>query len=76
MFDEDDRDAWALVRKGKDGYSMSGSTDDMDEIEAAKRSLTRDFIWFRRDGKAYVIDDPSIVNRAQAAWKDKWGQPA
>jgi beta-lactamase regulating signal transducer with metallopeptidase domain/archaellum component FlaC len=66
----DDRDAWAIVRKGKDGYSMSGSTDDMDDIDAAKRSLTRDFIWFRRDGKAYVIDDPSIVGRAQAAWKD------
>ncbi|MCC8361869.1 hypothetical protein LK996_02065 [Lysobacter sp. A6] len=66
----DDHDAWAIVRKGTDGYSMSGSTDDLDEIDAAKRSLTRDFIWFRRDGKAYVIDDPSIVARAQDAWKD------
>lgn len=65
-----DDDAWAIVRKGEQGYSMSGSTDDMDEIAAAKRSLTRDFIWFRRDGQAYVIDDPSIVGRAQAAWKD------
>ncbi len=65
-----DDNAWALVRKGRDGYSMSGSTDDMDDIDLAKRSLQRDFIWFRRDGKAYVIDDPSIVGRAQAAWKD------
>jgi hypothetical protein len=65
-----DDNAWALVRKGRDGYSMSGSTDDMDDIDLAKRSLQRDFIWFRRDGKAFVIDDPSIVGRAQAAWKD------
>ena len=68
--DDDDRDAWALVRKGKDGYSMSGSTDDMDDIGAAKRALNRDFIWYRRDGKAYVIDDPATVARAQAAWQD------
>ena len=65
-----DDNAWALVRKGRDGYSMSGSTDDMDDIDLAKRSLQRDFIWFRRDGKAYVIDDPAIVGRAQLAWKD------
>ena len=65
-----DDNAWALVRKGRDGYSMSGSTDDMDDIDLAKRSLQRDFIWFRRDGKAYVIDDPTLVGRAQAAWKD------
>ncbi|MGO4552145.1 M56 family metallopeptidase [Lysobacter sp. 2RAF19] len=65
-----DDNAWALVRKGRDGYAMSGSTDDMDDIAVAKRSLQRDFIWFRRDGKAWVIDDPSIVGRAQAAWKD------
>ncbi|MUV14405.1 M56 family metallopeptidase [Noviluteimonas gilva] len=65
-----DDNAWALVRKGRDGYSMSGSTDDMDDIDLARRSLQRDFIWFRRDGKAFVIDDPSLVARAQAAWKD------
>jgi beta-lactamase regulating signal transducer with metallopeptidase domain len=67
---DNDRDAWAVVRKNEDGYSMSGSTRDMKEIEAAKRALQDDFVWFRRDGKAYVIDDPSIVSRARAAWKD------
>ena len=49
---------------------MSGSSDDIDEIRAAKRSLAEDFIWFRRADKAYVIVDPAIVARAQAAWRD------
>jgi hypothetical protein len=49
---------------------MSGSSDDIDEIRAARRSLSEDFIWFRRADKAYVIVDPAIVARAQAAWRD------
>ena len=65
-----DRDAWAIVRKGEDGYSMSGSTGDMHEIDAAKRALQDDFVWYRHAGKAYVIDDPSIVARAKDAWKN------
>lgn len=68
--DDDEDDAWAIVRQGKDGYSMSGSTGDMDDISAAKRAMNRDFIWYRRDGKAWVIDDPATVARVQAAWKD------
>lgn len=65
-----DGKAWAIVRKGVDGYSMSGTTSDMDGIAVAKRSLQNDFIWFKRDHKAYVIDDPATVARAEAAWKD------
>ncbi|UHQ19287.1 hypothetical protein LVB87_14035 [Lysobacter sp. KIS68-7] len=65
-----DRDAWAIVRKGEDGYSMSGSAGDMHDIDAAKRALQDDFVWYRHAGKAYVIDDPAIVARARAAWKN------
>jgi beta-lactamase regulating signal transducer with metallopeptidase domain len=70
QYGTDDRNAWALVRKNEAGYSMSGSTRDMRQIDAAKRAMHDDFLWFRRDGKAYVIDDPAIVARAQAHWKD------
>lgn len=63
-------DAYALIRKGHDGFTMSGSSDDIDAIKAAKTSLAEDFIWFRRADKAYVIVDPAIVARAQAAWRD------
>jgi len=62
--------AFALVKKGVAGYTMSGSTRDTDEIEAARRSVDRDFVWFRRGEQAYVIDDPSTVSRATAAWAE------
>lgn len=63
-------EAYALVRKGRDGITMSGSTDDLPAIESAKRSLDGDFIWFRRDDKAYVVVDPAIITRAEAAWSE------
>lgn len=68
--DDAPQDAYALIRKGHDGFTMSGSSDDIDEIRAARNSLAADFIWFRRADKAYVIVDPAIVARAQAAWRD------
>jgi beta-lactamase regulating signal transducer with metallopeptidase domain len=64
------RDAYALIRKGKDGFAMSGSSDDIPAIKTARSGLDSDFIWFRRADKAYVIVDPATVARAQEAWRD------
>jgi len=65
-----DGPAFAVVKKGVAGYTMSGSSDDTDDIEAARRSVDRDFVWFRKGDQAYVIDDPSTVGRANAAWAE------
>jgi bla regulator protein blaR1 len=65
-----DDDSYALVRKGERGITMSGSSDDIREIEAARARADRDFIWFRRGGDAFVIDDPATVSRANEAWRD------
>ena len=69
---DDRRDgiAYALVRKGEDGMTMSGSHDDRDnaDIEAARRDIDGDFLWFRRDGKAYVVRDAATLAQADAAW--------
>lgn len=63
------RDAsYALVRKGREGFSMSGSTDDVDEIRLARRSIDGDFLWLRRNGKAYVIRDAAVLARVEKAW--------
>lgn len=64
------RDAYALVSKDRDGVTMSGSTDDLPQIEAARHSLQGDFVWFRRGGKSYVIVDAATVARANEAWRD------
>ncbi|MFC3551686.1 M56 family metallopeptidase [Lysobacter cavernae] len=63
-------EAYALIRKGRDGITLSGSTDDLPAIESARRSLDGDFIWFRRDDKAYVVLDPALITRAEAAWNE------
>ncbi|GAB3505183.1 M56 family metallopeptidase [Pseudoxanthomonas daejeonensis] len=61
---------YALVRKGSDGYLMSGSSDDMPQIETVRRSVDGDFLWFRRGGKDYVVTDPATVARVRKSWAE------
>ena len=63
-----DGDTYALVREGEDGYTMSGDTSDRTAIEAAQRAIDGDFLWFRRDGAAWVVRDAELVAQARAAW--------
>jgi beta-lactamase regulating signal transducer with metallopeptidase domain len=69
-------DAYALVRDTDHGTNMSGDSADWKEIEAAKRSLKGEFLWFRDGGKSWVVQDPDILARANAAWApmDKLGE--
>ncbi|UNK49539.1 M48 family metalloprotease [Lysobacter sp. S4-A87] len=64
------RDAYALISQDRDGVTMSGSTDDLPQIEAARHSLQGDFVWFRRGGKSFVIVDAATVAKANEAWRD------
>ncbi len=68
--DHREQAAYALVRKGEDGTTMSGAHDDRDngDIEVARRGIDGDFLWFRRDGKAYVVRDAAVLAQADAAW--------
>jgi beta-lactamase regulating signal transducer with metallopeptidase domain len=61
-------DSYALVRKGEEGIAMSGSSDDIEQIRAAQGSIDGDFLWFRRDGKAWVVRDADTLARARQAW--------
>jgi beta-lactamase regulating signal transducer with metallopeptidase domain len=68
--DKDDR-GFAIVRKGDDDNGMvAGSLDDLDDIQRVKTAMGSDFLWFKQDGKAYVVDDPATIARVQALWKD------
>jgi hypothetical protein len=62
------RMSYAIVRKGSDSMTMSGDTRDIDGIKAIRDGMDRDFLWVRKDGKAWVITDPSIIQRAERAW--------
>jgi beta-lactamase regulating signal transducer with metallopeptidase domain len=58
---------YAVVREGRDGFMMSGDLDDVGDIRAAQRSIDGDFVWFKRDGRAWVIRDADTLARVEAA---------
>jgi hypothetical protein len=61
-------DAYALVREGAHGTSVRGDHVWSSDLEAAKRAITGQFLWFRNGGKTYVVQDPKLLARAGAAW--------
>jgi hypothetical protein len=60
--------AYALVRDTDHGTNMSGDSANWKDIEAARRSIAGDFLWFRDSGKAYVVQDAQVLAKARAAW--------
>jgi beta-lactamase regulating signal transducer with metallopeptidase domain len=62
-------DGYALVRPGQRGLTMSSDIEDMQAIDDARKHLGGDFLWFRRDGKDYVVRDPALLARVQDAWQ-------
>ncbi len=62
-------DGYALVHADDEGMNFSGNTRDLSEVEKLRAKIGGDFLWFRRDGKSYVIRDPALVAQADAAWK-------
>ncbi len=61
-------DSYAVVRADDKGTTMTGSSDDWDEIKEARRRIGGNFLWFREGGKAYYIQDAGVLARVDAAW--------
>lgn len=59
---------FALVRPGRNGTSSSGDRADWRDMEAAKRAIPGEFLWFRQDGKAYVVRDAVVVAKVVETW--------
>ena len=66
------RDSFAVVRKGDSGITTWGPDGDenMASLQAARRSPGGDFLWFMRAGRAYVVTDPALFDRARQAWRE------
>lgn len=60
--------AYAIVRQDGNSNSGSGNTADWNAIKAAKRAIPGQFLWFRHEGKPYVVQDAAVVARANDAW--------
>lgn len=67
---------YAFVNDDSDELSMSGDIDDIDAIRDARSRLDGDFLWFRRDGQAYVVRDPATLQRMRALWARNAGSEA
>ena len=61
-------EGYAIVRATDKGNHITVNGSDRADIDAAKSGIKGDFIWFRRGGQAYVIDDPALVAKAAQAW--------
>jgi beta-lactamase regulating signal transducer with metallopeptidase domain len=59
---------YALVRAGTNRTTGGGNSVDWKEIEAAKRAIPGDFLWFRHDGKGYVVRDAGVLAQVIDAW--------
>jgi hypothetical protein len=55
------RDAYVLSRTGGNS-SMNVSVED---LKALRSRFSEDFLWFRRNGKEYVISDPAVIDEAE-----------
>jgi beta-lactamase regulating signal transducer with metallopeptidase domain len=64
-------DSYGLITGNNERNMISGNWHDMhsDAIEKARKMAHGDFLWFTRDGKSYVVDDPAIVSQIQAMYK-------
>ena len=62
-----DQDSYAVI--SGDSGSISGSGDFGADFAKVRSKAHGDYIWFKHDGKSYVIDDPSLVAQAKQLFK-------
>jgi beta-lactamase regulating signal transducer with metallopeptidase domain len=53
-----------------DQVQFTGHYDDViKSVRDLRREVGGEFVWFRRDGRSYLIRDPALVARARQAWQ-------
>lgn len=62
-------ETFAIVRAGTDGMMMSGSSEHINAIKKARKQVSGDFMWFSRNGEAFVISDPAVLSKVAALWQ-------
>ena len=63
-----DGEPYALVGDPGSQPRINGTWDTSrnDEIEKARKVAHGHFLWFRHEGKSYIVDDPAIVAQLEA----------
>ena len=68
-FDDSSRTAYTIVRDGGQTMNVHGRNSDLSDAQRVKRETKGDFIYVRKDGKAYLIQDPATLAKVKAAWQ-------
>ncbi len=63
-------ETYALVTAGKEGMMISGNWKDIAAVKKARKTIAGDFLWFRRNGKTYIVQEPAVISEIKAAWQD------
>jgi beta-lactamase regulating signal transducer with metallopeptidase domain len=69
--DEGNRTTYAIVREGQEPMRVMGRHADLAATLEAKlkTSVKGDYVVAQKDGKAYLIQDPALLAKIQAAWQ-------
>jgi beta-lactamase regulating signal transducer with metallopeptidase domain len=64
-------DSYAVVTGPGDSITYSGEwdSDTRAEIDKARKLARGEFLWFKRNGKSYLLDDPAVVAQIEAMYK-------
>jgi hypothetical protein len=66
----DHSDPYAIVRgNGSHEMSFNGDIHEGDLDKARQQASGKDFLWFRHDGKSYIVDDPATLAQIEAMYK-------
>jgi hypothetical protein len=62
-------DSYAVVKGDGSGHMSFNGEIHTSEIDKARKQAKGDFLWFKRDGKAYFVDDPATLAQIEAMYK-------
>jgi bla regulator protein blaR1 len=75
-YNDDYEDAESYVIVSGDSLTMSGGPADARHAKSLQNKITGNYIWFRHDGKSYIIRDAATVREAKQffAQQDQLGR--
>ena len=59
---------YAIVRSNKDAMTVSASSRDLRGVALLRNKVKGDFLWFRDGDKTYLVQDPALMAKIDAAW--------
>ncbi len=65
---QDKVDSYAVITKDGKHVRFSGDYSN-NTLDKARRQAHGDFLWFTRDGKEYIVEDPDTLNRIHTIYQ-------